>query len=380
MINDDIRKLLGGYATNTLTENERKALFEAALEDQELFNALQEEQALKDLLADPVSRAQLQRALETKPAAKMRLWAWSGAVAAIAAAVLIVAVVRNQKPENLAVNYSNPMASREVAPTPAPPQAELKAPAPSPRGGQKIRRAPSDTFTPPAPAAPAPAVSLSARKDEKAADSVAVESPAPPIQNAAVPNQQTTSGAPAGGPSQAVAVQQAQNFREQAASTISINAALAKQDGFLNYSLAKRDANGTFLPLPPGAPLNVGDAVQLRIVPVVSGNLSLYQIDASGQLKRIFPVTAPGLPVTALANYTIPDSPILVAGNEQRFRLMLSPVQAQAPALLDGGLRAKKKSTQGQAAEPAAPARAAAALARPSPTFVDITIAPAKPR
>ncbi len=40
MTQDEIRRLLGGYATNTLTDGERTALFEAALEDQELFDAL----------------------------------------------------------------------------------------------------------------------------------------------------------------------------------------------------------------------------------------------------------------------------------------------------------------------------------------------------
>ena len=38
----DIEKLLGGYATDTLTEEERKELFAAALRDQSLFNALAE--------------------------------------------------------------------------------------------------------------------------------------------------------------------------------------------------------------------------------------------------------------------------------------------------------------------------------------------------
>ena len=51
MTNEEIQKLLGGYATNTLTEAERKVLFEAALDNQELFNAMQQEEALKDLLS-----------------------------------------------------------------------------------------------------------------------------------------------------------------------------------------------------------------------------------------------------------------------------------------------------------------------------------------
>jgi hypothetical protein len=97
MTNEEIRKLLGGYATNSLTDAEQKTLYQAALEDQELFNAMQDEEALRDLLADPVSRAQVQRALEQpprpKPAWWARRWTWAGA-SAIAAAVIIVGAVR----------------------------------------------------------------------------------------------------------------------------------------------------------------------------------------------------------------------------------------------------------------------------------------------
>src|ERR1019366_6497011 len=61
---EDIKKLLGGYATGTLTAEERQALFAAALEDQELFDALAREQSLRDLLRDPAARAQLLAALD----------------------------------------------------------------------------------------------------------------------------------------------------------------------------------------------------------------------------------------------------------------------------------------------------------------------------
>ena len=44
-----IQKLLGGYATGTLTPEEQQLLFEAALSDQELFDALAREQSLRDL-------------------------------------------------------------------------------------------------------------------------------------------------------------------------------------------------------------------------------------------------------------------------------------------------------------------------------------------
>ena len=65
----EIRHLLGGYATGTLTDDERARLFAAALDDQALFDALAEEQPLKDLLDDPESRgyllAELDQPLQT---------------------------------------------------------------------------------------------------------------------------------------------------------------------------------------------------------------------------------------------------------------------------------------------------------------------------
>ena len=76
---EDIRKLLGGYATGTLTALERQALFEAALDDQELFDALAKEQPLRDLLEDPAARAQLLAALDHGPLPwprRFEQWLW----------------------------------------------------------------------------------------------------------------------------------------------------------------------------------------------------------------------------------------------------------------------------------------------------------------
>ncbi len=39
-------QILGGYATDTLTEEEKRQLFEAALHDQTLFDTLADEEAL----------------------------------------------------------------------------------------------------------------------------------------------------------------------------------------------------------------------------------------------------------------------------------------------------------------------------------------------
>jgi len=95
---EDIRKLLGGYATGTLTTEEQQALFAAALEDQELFDELAREQSLRDLLRDPAARAELLGALDTPAGRPGGFWQWprrpmvAGLAAAGVAAVAIVAV------------------------------------------------------------------------------------------------------------------------------------------------------------------------------------------------------------------------------------------------------------------------------------------------
>src|SRR5712692_8896327 len=96
MNREDIQKLLGGYATGTLTSEEQQALFEAALDDQELFDSLAREQSLRDLLRDPAAKAQLLAALEDRPGwlgmSWLRMW-WRPLAAAVAMAGVAVMVV-----------------------------------------------------------------------------------------------------------------------------------------------------------------------------------------------------------------------------------------------------------------------------------------------
>jgi len=68
MSEQDLEKLLGGFAADTLTPEEKQTLYTAALQDQQLFNSLADEQALKELLADPAVRRRLLASLEQKSA------------------------------------------------------------------------------------------------------------------------------------------------------------------------------------------------------------------------------------------------------------------------------------------------------------------------
>jgi hypothetical protein len=68
MSDHDLEKLLGGFAADTLTPEEKQALYTAALQDQQLFNSLADEQAFKELLSDPIVRHRLLASLEQKNA------------------------------------------------------------------------------------------------------------------------------------------------------------------------------------------------------------------------------------------------------------------------------------------------------------------------
>ncbi|MFO0779366.1 MAG: hypothetical protein U0223_17375 [Nitrospira sp.] len=102
MPDHDLEKLLGGFASDTLTPGEQQQLYRAALTDQQLFNALTDEQSLKELLTDPVVRRRLLQALQatqTTSAVETASWsdwfrrpavlAWAGGLAAVVFAVIL---------------------------------------------------------------------------------------------------------------------------------------------------------------------------------------------------------------------------------------------------------------------------------------------------
>ncbi len=161
---EEIRQLLGGYASGTLSDAEQRLLFGAAMDDQVLFDALADEQALKDLLDDPESRGYLQEVLEetrrpadhvvvmSAPAAPApilrervdppvvsrspKMW-WGLLAAAALATVSVVGILRiNEKPApvEVAKNVPTPV----VLPEPAKPEPQTKPAvmAPSTKAGK----------------------------------------------------------------------------------------------------------------------------------------------------------------------------------------------------------------------------------------------------
>ncbi len=127
MTRDEAKRLLGGYATGSLTDQERQALFDAALDDQELFDELAGEEDLKEILALPGAKQRLTAALSPVAMAsegsmttnapeekKKRAW-WLFALAGVAGVSLIVWVATKKTDTPVEVATSQAPQSAEVA-------------------------------------------------------------------------------------------------------------------------------------------------------------------------------------------------------------------------------------------------------------------------
>ena len=141
MSEHELEKLVGGFAADTLTPEERQKLFTAALQDQSLFNTLADEQVLKELLTDRVARRRLLDALhQTSPSRAGGSLAWfdwfrrptglalAGGLAAAVFAVALGTKMYQESIERAAQSVATEEAKPAASPAPAPPTSQ---PAPS---------------------------------------------------------------------------------------------------------------------------------------------------------------------------------------------------------------------------------------------------------
>jgi|SRR5271165_638483 len=308
MSKEELRKLLGGYATNTLTESERSALFEAALDDQELFDALQQEQALKDVLADPRARAEIRQALDRPRPARAAWWSWGGAIATAAAAAVLIAVFWPRP--NPVLEKPTEIASAQKLPSPPSqetPLDALKEQSPPPPAPRATTRKP--TAAPPA-ATPASSAGASAP---------APPTPSPIISQAPSSAQQQTQGA--------IALSQGALRSEQLATDAGngLNRA-GIVSPLLGYTLVKQAAGKDAAPI-ASYELKPGDLIRIRVSTLGSGRLLLTRLDSAGIWQPIGSFLA-----QPNSSYLLPSDPIAVTTDAQKFRLTFEPIQAQAKA------------------------------------------------
>jgi len=336
MTREEIRKLLGGYATGTLTEAERRALFQAALEDQEIFDALADEEALRELLSDEGYRRELAAALaEERPGWRERLAAWwrrplpvAAALAAVAG-VLAVGITMLTRPPAYEVamrTEPEPVAPRAMK------QAGGEAPAPEsvePSGaaaGEPVRQP-----VKPREFAPERTEAEPAAMEEKAQMAARAKAKAPPKGRPAAPalplaprrDVVRTGAAPASGTARRAMIAEARRApgviggvipergaaMEGAAGVAAPPTLVARPagGGRPRVTVERRRADGEFEAAPAGYRFGLGETVRLRVVAPVSGFLyvarqageSGWRLIHSGRVEAEEPVLVPaggGLP------------------------------------------------------------------------------------
>jgi hypothetical protein len=137
---DQVKHLLGGYATGTLTPQEHALLMNAALEDQDLFDALADDEALRRYLADAGFRRELLKATAPKRARLPWIAAISAAAACLVAGLFWTA--RRESPVREIAMSRLPAPEPQLAPAlpgqPAPAKPEVRQP-------KKKAKPPADT-------------------------------------------------------------------------------------------------------------------------------------------------------------------------------------------------------------------------------------------
>lgn len=149
MIDDpELHALLSAYAAGTLTEQERQRLFEKALNNQTLFDALADEESTRAALAHPLVKQSLLRLLNQRDiphperraaAAPVTIrdkapnrWLWVAVAATLAIATATIALWPTQKPEPQIVAITNLPAPQPILPPPPAPKIVKSIPASAP--------------------------------------------------------------------------------------------------------------------------------------------------------------------------------------------------------------------------------------------------------
>ncbi|MCC6345183.1 MAG: hypothetical protein IT166_23480 [Bryobacterales bacterium] len=304
---DNIRQMIGGYASGNLSPREKEKLFDAALHDQHLFDALMDEQVLKDFLEQPGVKAGLLDALQPKPSLWSRLTRWFppayAAAGALAAAVLIVVVINRSSPRQKAVQMaqSPPSAARTITPSvPSPPLAARREPAPQPRERKNIEASPP---IPNAPQSPMPQERLDESRQSKPALGQLSKKEQEPLREEAQQSRPTNAPAPAG-PAGVIG-----GFP---ASAPPPSPALS-----LTYTLLRQDPDGRYLPVTTPS-VSGTDSLRLEVTPNSDGVLYLYSRNEAGLETPILT----GLPLLREQTTTVPPTGGFSAAGAPRLLLV----------------------------------------------------------
>ena len=173
---DEMQALLSAYAMGTLTESERARLFEKAIGNQLIFDALMDEEAMRATLESPHAKRALANALEKMDGERGPLHVYAGAMApapvaqprvnyflwaAVACSLVVSAVTAAWlvRTSEVAAPALVAVAQREPTLVPAPEPTPIRRTEPERAAGPVPRPAPAADTTPVTSPAPAPAPS-----------------------------------------------------------------------------------------------------------------------------------------------------------------------------------------------------------------------------
>lgn len=325
---EEAEKLLGGYATGSLTDEEREVLFAAAIDDQKLFDSLADEEALRELLADNAYRQELIAALaETRPTLSGRIAAWwqrpaslawaGGAAAVLLAAVVVYRIGAPPAETDIAMVTKQETAApvvkeNEEAGTITQSVSEGEAEAPSRQSKpEPAERALVELFDPalrekkasakPESEPPPPTVvtsddELDAPAEEATfamADALEERALAPPPAPAkrkmvALSRAREPAGlAGAAAPSQ---------FRKLTAETEA-----GQERPRTNFTIERASADGTWSEVASTTAIGLGETIRLRVEAPADGFLYVFDPAATGPERTLF-----GAPVIAGQRYLVP--------------------------------------------------------------------------
>lgn len=275
---DDTRKLLGGYATGTLSDDEKKLLFDAALTDDELFAALADEQALKELLDDGTVRAQVLRATEEPKfslAGALREWFdRPKAKALVATGAVLLAIIGfnsvRQVPPSMPQMAkfhripTTPEQSRDLQPNAEraePPDAQLmlRQSKPEIRQDKSVNTLRKQMAVAQAPKSEADQVVVSANPPSSL--------PAPPPAAAPKPEPVTSASARLSETSRRAAVPAATGgvIGGVVGGVPAFQYAAVPPLAPLRYELLRMEADGEFRPVPADYEFTLGDTIRVRV-------------------------------------------------------------------------------------------------------------------
>jgi hypothetical protein len=340
MKREDIEKLLGGHAAGTLTAVEREALFAAALQDQQLFEALAREEPLRELLQDPAARGQLLATLAEAPEPWYYRRVHPALIFAATAVIVLGVVVIKFWPERQAA----PLSVVATAPRPQPEKSPLPSdlrPFITPGYISQSRKPPATlpaeeppvlaqaVLPPPPPAAVAPSVPPppAALTDATGAQSPGQAGGEPRNQGARDEALETVRAQSKAESAAAVPVPPPPAPARALAPAFQVVEARPSVNFGLRYTVLKKQPGGTFAEVAPQQELDRTDEVVIRLQSNDTGYLYVLQRDVQGRWQPF----ASGR-IQPSVPYTIPSSGSLRAnssGAKEFFvtfsRLPLSP-------------------------------------------------------